>query len=553
MKGRKALSILLAGMMTASMLTGCGNDEGNANTGKSIQESTDFQNSTEVQESTGEQESDDSQVAEQDGNEAGGEMPAVSIMLVDHYGRALSNTGSEDVIQAVKDFTGIDIEFRWVPNDSYDDVLGITLMDKSNMPMIIACNEMSANIVQAARDGSFWDLTDYIWDAEKYPYLSQMSVEVSKGFTVEGQLVGICRTRPIGRNGMGYRVDWAEKLGLDEPRTIEDVYNMMHAFTYDDPDGNGVDDTYGLCLCKYTGPLDIIQTWFGAGNQWVEKDSRLIPSHQTEEYMEALKWMRKMYEEGLVYDDWATRETNTWTDGVKNGECGMFLDVLDNSRRIWDYFVTEEIPAVTGDGIASMKLVGAIAPEAGAEPQTLATSGSAGCFVITKAGAKTEEDLEACLRFLDKMCGPEMRVLADFGIEGRDHTIDENGNIIDLLSDREIQDKPQTSLGQALPDIPNFIAEEPTKEKTEREAIQDAVMEENIQYAVFNPALGYLASSAINADRGTDLKDILDRARTQYICGLLDDAGLQEQFEIWAQRGGNDLITEINEMYQADR
>lgn len=534
MKMKKLLSLILTSLITASMLAACGSAPG------SEQGNGDNRNS---QESSGGQSATP---------EADGEKPAISIMAVDHYGKALSNEGSEEVIQAVKDFTGTEVEFKWVANDSYNDVIGITLMDKANMPMIIACNDLHANIVQAAKDDAFWDLNDYIWDKEKYPYLSRMSPDVSKSFTVDGKLIGICRTRPIGRNGLGYRADWAEKLGLKEPETIEDVYNMMYAFTYNDPDGNGVDDTYGLCLSKYTGPFDIIQAWFGAGNQWIEKDGSIIPSHQTGEYQEALKWMRKLYEEGLVYRDWATRETNTWTDGVKNGECGMFLDVLDNSRRIWDYFVTEEIPAVTGEGTASMKLVGAIAAEQGGERRTLATSGSAGCFVITKTGAKTEEDLEAALHFLDKMCEPEMRILADYGIEGRDHEIDGNGNIIDLLEDRELQDRPQTSLGQILPAIPNYIEDMATKEKSEREALQDAVIEENIKYAVFNPVLGYLASSSVNGESGTDLKDILDRARTQYICGLLDDKGLQEQFKVWEQRGGDKLTEEINQMYQEE-
>lgn len=80
---------------------------------------------------------------------------------------------------------------------------------------------------------------------------------------------------------------------------------MMYQFTYGDPDGNGKDDTYGLCMCKYTGPLDIIQAWFGAGNQWKEVDGKLVPVHQTEEYLEALKWMKKMYDDGLIYKDWA--------------------------------------------------------------------------------------------------------------------------------------------------------------------------------------------------------------------------------------------------------
>ena len=102
----------------------------------------------------------------------------------------------------------------------------------------------------------------------------------------------------------------------------------------------------------------------------------------------------KMYDDGLVYRDWGNKR-NQYLDGRrKERECGMFLDVLDNSRRIWDYLVTENIPSATGEGVASMKLIGGIAAEEGGEPHTLATSGASGCLLITKAGAKTEQDVE---------------------------------------------------------------------------------------------------------------------------------------------------------------
>lgn len=479
--------------------------------------------------------------------------PTITFMSIDHVGKALKNVGSEEVLKAAEEYTGINVEFNWVANDSYNDVLGITLMDKANMPMVITYgSDLGANIVQAAKDGAFWDLNEFVWDAEKYPNLARMSKDVAKSMTVDGQLVGIYRSRPIGRNGLGYREDWAIKLGLEEPKTVEDIYNMMYQFTHGDPDGNGKDDTYGLALSKYTGPLDIIQAWFGTGNQWKEVDGKLMPIHTTPEYKEALKWMRKMYEDGLIYKDWATRETNTWSDSVKNGECGMFLDVLDNSRRIWDYFVTENIPSVTGEGTASMKLIGGIASKEGGQPSTLATSGHAGAFLITKAGAKTVEDVENVLTYLDKMNDEEMRILADYGIEGRDHKISEEGYIIDLLSDKEVSEKPQIGLNQSVPYIPHMI-DMKTVEKSERLVEEEAIKLANESIAVFNPASGYLVSSSVNAEVGTDLKDILDRARTQYVCLQLDEAGLDQQFKIWEQRGGLDLIEEINELYQADK
>ena len=48
------------------------------------------------------------------------------------------------------------------------------------------------------------------------------------------------------RKGIFIRKDWLENVGMEMPTTWEDLYNVAHAFTYDDPDGNGVKDTYGL-------------------------------------------------------------------------------------------------------------------------------------------------------------------------------------------------------------------------------------------------------------------------------------------------------------------
>ena len=207
--------------------------------------------------------------------------------------------------------------------------------------------DQNANAADAAKRGAFWDLTEYLQDSEAYPNLSQISPDVLKGLTVDGQIIGIPRSRAIGRNGLGYRTDWAEAVGITEaPKTVEDVYDMLYKFTYDDPDGNGANDTYGLEMCKYTGPWDIIQTWFGCGNGWVEQDGKLVPVHQTAEYKEALDWMRKIYADGLVRPDWATVDTANFQVDSQKGVTGVFVDTMDGTKRIWKYFEDNAIADV---------------------------------------------------------------------------------------------------------------------------------------------------------------------------------------------------------------
>ena len=44
------------------------------------------------------------------------------------------------------------------------------------------------------------------------------------------------------------RKDWLDKLGLEEPSTMDEVADMLRAFINDDPDGDGEADTIGLAM-----------------------------------------------------------------------------------------------------------------------------------------------------------------------------------------------------------------------------------------------------------------------------------------------------------------
>ena len=47
-----------------------------------------------------------------------------------------------------------------------------------------------------------------------------------------------------------FRQDWLDKLGLKYPETLDDMKNVLIAFTNNDPDGNGKNDTYGYTAEK---------------------------------------------------------------------------------------------------------------------------------------------------------------------------------------------------------------------------------------------------------------------------------------------------------------
>lgn len=473
------------------------------------------------------------------------ERQTISFLTID-FNAGASNSGeyAKEILDKVQDHCGVNIAIEWMNNEVTEEKITLAMANPETMPQIITHGgSVSGQIASAAKAGAFVDLNQYIWDAEKYPNLSQLDKNVAASLTVDGKLIAIPRTRDIGRYGMSYRKDWAEKVGItEEPKTVDDVYNMMYKFTYEDPDGNGKDDTYGMEMTQYTGPFDIIQTWFGVGNGWAEVDGKLIPVHMQKEYKTALDWLKKVYDEGLMPKDWAVRTTDTWSNGCKTGEAGIYIDVMDGGRRIWDYFNKEETftPSVVNkDEAASMDLLGPV------NGKTLATQGYNGYFTLSASTLDSEEKIEAALQLLDRLNDNEARLLCEYGLKGINWDVDADGYLVDLDKDDTSLSNNYAGLNQMLAYLPRRDIE-PSVKKNERNIAQEDAYKRNEKVAVFNPALAYLVGSETFGDVGATLDEIIKQARTQYICGEIDEAGLEKAHQQWLDQGGQQIIDEIN-------
>ena len=127
--------------------------------------------------------------------------------------------------------------------DSYNDKLSTILAGgKEGLPKILFVPITNGVVISAAANGAFHPIEDYLYNSEVYPNISQADQQINQSFTIDGHLYGLyMQASTVGRYGFGYRQDWADKLGIEAPKTIQDVYDLLYAFTYDDPDGNGKD------------------------------------------------------------------------------------------------------------------------------------------------------------------------------------------------------------------------------------------------------------------------------------------------------------------------
>ena len=131
------------------------------------------------------------------------------------------------------------------------------------------------------------------------------------------------------------RTDWMEKLGLKDPTNYEELRAIMEAFTFNDPDGNGIDDTVGITFCKSLWNnyymLDGFANIFGAFPEpgfWVEDpsdpDKVLLGAFQPE-MKTALGELHDLYEKGILDNEFAIYDANAAKTVYAAGKCGVII------------------------------------------------------------------------------------------------------------------------------------------------------------------------------------------------------------------------------------
>lgn len=518
---KKGLFMLLAMMMMLSVLSGCGGNGENAGAGQ--------------KEPAGDS-------GKTDGT-AKGKKPLELTLMLPIFKTNYPKDGSP-VAAKLEELTNSKIHFEWVPNASYADKFNITLAS-GKLPDIMYVGDVKASsFVNAARSGAFWEVGPYLKD---YPNLSGAKEVILNNSAIDGKNYGIYRGRALGRNGVVFRKDWMEKLGLENPKTVDDFYSMLQAFKEQDPDGNGQADTYGMVLVKWTGQwasgFDTMKLWFGSPNKWGVQEGKLVPEHEYPGYLEALKFMKKLYDEQLINADFAVMDSSKWNDPVVNNKAGVIVDVVDNAARLDDKIHA----ALQKEGKDEperhyMDVIGGVNGADGAL-HTLPTSGFSGMLAIPKSSVKTEEELKQVLAFLDRLNDEDLQTMLNYGLEGVHYKLVDG--YIERSSDTVLLESEVEGLNQMLPFIPEDKAKQ--VKQTPLRLKQTDVQKTNEATIVTNPAEALI--SAVYTQKGSQLDNVINDARIKFIVGQMDEAGLKSAFEVWRKTGGDELVKEMNELY----
>lgn len=153
-------------------------------------------------------------------------------------------------LDLLKEDLNIDVEYDWVTSSSdYDEKMNLCI-GSNTVPELMNVNAtqyralLKYDMIQPLDE--YYE--DYASDTLK-GYVESGGEELRKCITNDkGEMMAIpAPSMMVGEmNEMWIRQDWLDNLGLEVPRTWDEMAAVAEAFVTQDPDGNGEDDTIGI-------------------------------------------------------------------------------------------------------------------------------------------------------------------------------------------------------------------------------------------------------------------------------------------------------------------
>jgi len=322
----------------------------------------------------------------------------------------------------VEDRVGTELNWRHISTEVKDEQFNIMLASQE-LPDIVAYYEGQgghSSINRFGGEGAFLPLEDLI--NEHAPNLKRMVLDDpvvrSEVTAPDGNIYFIPMMSALNAaRGWYIRVDWLEKLGLDMPETVDDLYEVMVAFRDGDPNETGQNDTIPSVF-RHRGDdafynLGALAYAFDADTSWVLRGDKVVFGPTEPQYLDYVAYLQKLYAERLIDREHFTRGGNTRSQLIGGNIAGV----------IHDWFASTAGMNSLESEIPGFKLLHMPPPVAdGVEPFTriqMSQVRSDGGWAITSSVA----DAVAAIKMMDFVFSDEGRRLTNFGIEGVHHTM----------------------------------------------------------------------------------------------------------------------------------
>ena len=220
---------------------------------------------------------------------------------------------------------GIKLVSKWIsPDANSNNVRWSTAIASNDVPDFAV---VDVNTYKKLYDaGLMKDMTD-IYPTTVSKELQEITLPDHISYlSIDGRLYGMpLPAKAIDGSTLYVRQDWLDKLGLEMPKTFQDVLDTAKAFK----DAKlGGDNTIGLLLGKPfrkgVGHWDGIANAYGAYFElWLEKNGKLVYSNIQPEVKEFLRVTQDLYKDGIINKDFAVIDSNVSREYIAGGKVGM--------------------------------------------------------------------------------------------------------------------------------------------------------------------------------------------------------------------------------------
>lgn len=399
---KKVIAQVLCLVMAAGLLSGCGNDSGDSTTG-STQNS---QASTTQSESS--EEGAVSEVSDSHLNPAG-TYPIIKdgTMEMSVFTMSMPNVidlETNDFTLYLEELTGINVTFYTGGRDDWEDKLNLLLQTNDYPDVILG---VAPNIAKyGVEEGIFISLDEYLTEENVPNYLRVMEeFDLSVTRETDGKIYSIagindCYHCAHARK-MWVHTEYLDAMGVEIPTTLEEFYDVCEKFMEYKPDGiaiaGGAQGWYSRFQDFLIDPFVFkpikSQTFIARDDVALNKTTGEMECvATTDEYKEAMKYIRSLYDIGAIYDGNFTQKgeqiktlVNQADEPVLFFTVGTISDAIDSASNNELYRkYTAMAPLEGPDGVATAWTM----PNYGV---------GSGAFVITDKC----KDPEAALRWID--------------------------------------------------------------------------------------------------------------------------------------------------------
>lgn len=235
-------------------------------------------------------------------------------------------------LKLYEDVLGIKITYDWIERgETFRQKLGIAI-SSGRIPDVVRVDASQLRLLTNA--GLIQDLTEayhtYATDLTK-KILMQEGPGPFQAATIDGKLMGIPQNdSSIDKAQVIWiRTDWLDQLGLEPPRTMDDLLAISKAFTEQDPDQNGVHDTYGIAATRYlwdpvAGFAGFMAAYDAYPQLWIENEAgELVFGGIQPEVRTALLVLQELYRQGQLDQDFALKNGEQVRHDLGEGKIGI--------------------------------------------------------------------------------------------------------------------------------------------------------------------------------------------------------------------------------------